>query len=304
MSTGIASGTPRLDVYTLRLFVAVAEAGSIARAAERENIAASALSRRLSDLEHALKATLLIRSARGIELTEAGKYVLERGRQIEQDLARLVEDVRSISGAVTGTVRLYANPSAVIGYLPERLRQFSDLYPGVSIELSEHRTKDVVRACLDDRADVGVGVATEVARGLDAWRFVSDPLIVLLPANHALAAETKIHFRKALECGLVGVQRGGAQDQVITEAAEAARMPFHPKVSVDGFDAACRMVDAGLGVAIVPESAAAAFAGAAQFVRRPLDEPWADRELWVYALQKLPRPKAVEALIAVLLHSA
>ena len=78
--------SPRLDTYNIRLFIAVAEAGSIARAAERENIAASALSRRLSDLEHALRVPLLVRSARGIELTEAGNYVFERGRKIEEDL--------------------------------------------------------------------------------------------------------------------------------------------------------------------------------------------------------------------------
>ena len=298
--TAASPGIPRVDVYTIRLFIAVAEEGSIARAAERESIAASALSRRLSDLEHSLKVPLLVRSARGIELTDAGKYVFERGRQIEQDLARLVQDIWALGGAVAGTVRLYANPSAVIGFLPERLREFSDAYPDVSIELSEQRTRDVVRACLDDRADVGVAVAMEVSKGLDSWRFASDPLIVLVPAGHRFSGRSKVGFREVLECGLVGVQQGGSLDRLMREAAEAARLSFRPKVTVDGFDAACRMVEAGLGVAIVPTSAAAAFAGSERFLRLELDEPWAARELLVYALQKQPRPRAVEALIALL----
>lgn len=295
-----AVGTPRIDVYTLRLFLAVAEEGSIARAAQKTNIAASALSRRLADLEHALRVPLLVRSARGIELTEAGKHVYERARRIEHDLQRLVQDVWSISGSVVGTVRLYANPSAIVGYLPERLRQFSDAYPDVSIELSEQRSRDVVRACLDDRADVGVAVGMEVSNGLDSWRFASDPLIVLLPSGHALATTEHLKFLDLVESGLVAIQAGGALDQLLREKAAAAKVVFKPKLSVDSFDAACRMVEAGLGVAILPTSAATAFAGTERFVLRDLDEPWAPRELRVYALQKQPRPAAVDALIGLL----
>lgn len=291
---------PRLDTYTIRLFIAVAEEGSIARAAQRENIAASALSRRLADLEHALRTPLLVRSARGIALTDAGRHVFERARRIEQDLGRLVQEVWSLGGAVAGTVRLHANPSAVVGFLPERLRRFCDAYPEVSVELNEFRSRDVVRACLDDRADVGVAVAMEVSNGLDSWRFASDPLIVLMPAEHPLAAQPKVDFASVLDNGLVSVQAGGALDSLLREHAASAKVAFRPKVSVDSFDAACRMVEAGLGLAIVPTSAARAFAGTSRFLRRELDEAWAPRELRIYALHKQPRPRAVEALIEVL----
>ena len=116
------SSIPRLDVYSIRLLVAAAQEGSIARAAEREHIAASALSRRLADLEHALGVALLIRSARGIELTDAGRSVFERGMRMEQDLRDLVKDIWALSGSIIGTVRLSANASAIVGFLPERLR--------------------------------------------------------------------------------------------------------------------------------------------------------------------------------------
>jgi DNA-binding transcriptional LysR family regulator len=158
----------------------------------------------------------------------------------------------------------------------------------------------VVRACLDDRADVGIAVAMEVSKGLDCWRFASDPVIVLLPVGHPLEEREKLSFREVLEWGVVGVQPGGSLDQAMREAAEIARVPFRPKVSVNGFDAACRMVEAGLGIAIVPTSAAAAFAGTPRFLRRELDEPWSARELLLYALQKQPRPAAAEALLNLL----
>ena len=295
-----APNAPRLDPYSLRLFVAAAEEGSIARAAEREHIAASALSRRIADLEHALGVPLLVRSARGIELTEAGRCVFERGTRIEQELLTLVKEVWALSGNVVGTVRLSANASAIVGELPERLQAFKQAYPAVDIALQEQRSWEVVRACLDDRADLGIAVATEAPKGLESWHFAHDPLIVLLPAGHPLAKLKRIAFEQVAASGLVGIQAGGALDQLIHERAQMAHIALRIGVTVNSFDAACRMVQAGLGAAIVPTSAATAYAGSSAFERRELGEPWAERELRVYALRKAPRLRAVELLIDAL----
>ncbi len=198
---------------------------------------------------------------------------------------------------IVGTVRLSANASAIVGFLPERLRAFRAAYPAVNIALQEHRSWEVVRACLDDRADVGVGVALEIPKGLESWHFAPDPLIVLLPAGHALATREGLGLADVLESGLVGIQSGGALDQLIHERAEMAKIELKLSVTVNSFDAACRMVEAGLGAAILPTSAAAAYAGTGRFERRRLDEPWAARELRMYALRKAPRLRAVDALI-------
>lgn len=288
----------RVDPYSLRLFVSAARAGSIVRAAEQEHIAPSALSRRLADLEHAFGTPLLIRSPRGIALTDAGRMVLARGEKLDEDLQALVREVQTEGGGeVRGTVRLYANMSAVIGFLPERLRAFMAAYPEVEVSLQENDTRDVIRACLDDRADVGVGVDLPVPAGLESWPFAADPLQVVLPAGHALAKRKAVSFSQALEQPLIGVHQGGALDRSLHERAAALQRPFAPTVSVSSFDAVCRMVEAGLGIAVIPRSAAAAYAGNPRFVRRPLDEPWAARELRMYALRKVPRLRAVAALI-------
>lgn len=289
--------TRRIDSYNVRLFVSAARAGSIVRAAELENIAPSALSRRLADLEHAFDTPLLVRSPRGITLTDAGRLVLARGERIDEELQALIREVQIEGGEVRGTVRLYANMSAVIGFLPERLQRFMAAHPAVTVSLHEEDTRDVLRACLDDRADVGVGVETSLPPGLDAWHFATDPLHVVLPVGHALTSRKKIPFDLALAHPLVGVHAGGALDRSLVERAAALQKTFAPTVSVSSFDAVCRMVEAGLGIAIIPQSAAAAYAGSTRFVRRPLDEPWAERVLNVYALRKTPQPRAVTALI-------
>ena len=245
-----------LDPYNLRLFTLTAREGSIARAAQAGNIAPSALSRRLADLEHALGAALLVRSPRGIELTDAGQLVLARAERMDHDLRQLVAEVQALGSEV--------------------------------------------RACLDDRADVGVAVAVDAPPGVETWAFASDPLMVVLPAGHALAHQRALRFAQVLDWPLVGVNAGGSLDQTLHQRAAALRRSVSFAVSVNSFDAVCRMVEAGLGIAVVPESAASAYAGTRRFVRRALDEPWAARELRVYALRKAPRLRAVQALIDAL----
>jgi DNA-binding transcriptional LysR family regulator len=130
----------RIDPYSLRLFVSTAREGSIARGAVREHIAASALSRRIADLEHGFGTALFVRSARGIELTEAGQLVLQRALQIDQDLQHLAREVQALgdqaTGEISGTVRLVANMSSMIGFLPERLKAFSTACPRVAVSLA------------------------------------------------------------------------------------------------------------------------------------------------------------------------
>ncbi|PLC50981.1 LysR family transcriptional regulator [Pollutimonas subterranea] len=292
--------TRRIDAYSLRLFVATATEGSIARAAAKEHIAASALSRRISDLEHALGVALFVRSPRGIELTNAGQVVFDRGLKIDQDIQLLKRDVQASDGVVNGTVRLSANMSSIIGYLPERLKSYTATFPQVTLALSEEDTEVVLRACLDDEADVGVGVKVDVPAGIESWFFASDPLLVVMPVGHALAGERSIRFAQALQHPLIGVHPGGSLDTLLQEQAKAMGGVASFAVQVNSFDAACRMVEAGLGITLIPRSAASAYAGTRKFIRRPLGETWAARELWIYSLRKSPRLRSVQALIDAL----
>jgi DNA-binding transcriptional LysR family regulator len=288
----------RLDPYSLQLFVAAADEGSIARAAEKEHISPSALSRRIADLEHAFGLPLFVRSAHGIALTDAGRVAYERARQFEIGLESLLRDVQCMSGVVSGRVRLFANASSIIGFLPERLKAFSAAYPQVSIELQERLSGQIVRACLDDLADAGVCAVEDVPSGLDVWHFAYDPLMVVLPRSHELSAEPELRFRQVVAHPLVCVQPGGALDRLLHERADAADLQLMVAVTVNSFDAVCRMVEVGLGIAIVTKSAATAYAGSNQFERRLLQEPWAQqRELRLMALRKSPRPNPVEALL-------
>ncbi|MBY4897179.1 LysR family transcriptional regulator [Cupriavidus sp. AU9028] len=294
---------PRIDPVSIQLFLAAAREGSIKRAAEAEHIAQSALSRRIAELERTLGVALLVRSPSGVVLTEAGIRAQEFGKKLNADIAAFAREVRDLGDQVSGTVRLSASPSAIVGFLPERLHAFHRRYPRVEVALLERSTADTIRACLDDRADLGVGVARPASPGLQTWPFASDPLNVVVPTGHPLARRRKLRYAEVLAYPLVVVQPGGALDQDLREQAANLRLPIHHGVTVSSFEAGCRMVEAGLGIAVLPTSASAAYAGTRRFVRIPLDEPWRDRQLLVYAPYKLPRLRAVSAIIGALAAS-
>jgi DNA-binding transcriptional LysR family regulator len=291
----------RIDPYSLELFISVVEEGSIARAAQRHHIAASALSRRMADLEAAVGMPLLIRSHGGVAVTEAGREALARAKSLHAQLQTFAREVQSLGDQVAGVVRLYANASAIVGFLPERLKAFQAAYPLVQIELTEAVSEEVVRACVEDRADVGVSASSATPAALESWHFADDPLMVVLPPDHELVAMQTLDFADVLRFPLVALQAGGSLDRLIHERAAAQRASLKVTVTVNSFDAQCRMVEAGLGIGVVPISAASAFAGSRGFVRRPLGDAWAiERSLQVHALRKSSRLRAVQALIDLL----
>jgi DNA-binding transcriptional LysR family regulator len=233
-------------------------------------------------------------------LTEAGQIAFRRGMSIDDDLQALAREVQARSGEICGTLRLFANASSIVGFLPERLFRFCTEYPLVEIALQERMTDEVIRACLDGRADIGAGVARKVPSTVESWHFAADPLMVVLPLGHKLARRRSLRFLEVLAYPLVTALTGGAVDQLLHERAAAARMQIRTIVAVSSFDASCRMVEAGLGIAVLPNSAASAYAGSRRFLRRALDESWAKHELRLYAPKKTPRPRALAALIAAL----
>ena len=127
--------TRRLDLTSLQLFVAVCELGSIGKAAEREFIAPSALSKRLSDLEATLGSPLLHRHSRGVHLTPAGQSLLHHARSVLFSLERMQAELSEYSDGARGQVRVHASISATVQFLPEDLGAFIRAHQAIKIDL-------------------------------------------------------------------------------------------------------------------------------------------------------------------------
>lgn len=283
----------RIDLTSLQLFVAVCELGSIGRAAEREFIAASAVSKRLSDLEATVDTALLYRHSRGVTLTPAGESLLHHARNVLYGLERMQGELSEYADGVRGHVRIHANMSAIVQFLPEDLGAFSRLHSQIKIDLQEHLSPDVLHAVSESTADIGICTRTPAAStagnpaaagaALQHRPYREDRLVVVVPEHHALAQHSEVAFSEVLQWDIVGLQTGSSISLAMRAAAAQAGHALHQRIQVTSLDAMCRMIDNGLGLGLLPDRAFALMHGVGHLRAIALSDDWARRELCVVA---------------------
>ncbi|MGY2271981.1 MULTISPECIES: LysR substrate-binding domain-containing protein [Pseudomonas] len=269
----------RLDLITLQLFVAVFEEGTLTRAANREAIAVSAASKRLMELEQVLGVSLFVRRAKGMDLTAAGETLLHHARQMLFNVEKMGLELGEHSHGVRGYVRMLANLSAIIQFLPEDLRDFSELHPEVKTDLEERPSNGVVQGVLDGVADLGICSSDTDTKGLPSVTYRHDKLVVLMPADHPLAARKTLGFVDTLDSDYVGLHAASSINMRTHAAAREAGRMLRLRIHVPGFDAMCRMVQANMGIGILPQKAYELFGRALGLHAVPLTDDWSDRSL-------------------------
>ena len=279
-----------IDPVSLQLFIAVVEEGSIAAAAEREHIAAAAVSRRMAELEGLLGSPLLLRHARGVEPTAAGLALRDLARQALHVLDDLPVQLRDFASGVRGQVRVFANISAITQFLPQDLAAFAQAHPQVRILLEESNSLATVRAVAENAADVGVYTAFAHGDTVQSLPYRRDRLCLVVPTQHRLARRQRVAFAELLDEAFVGLRTGSAINLLL--AAEAARLgrSLRLGIQVTGFDALCLMVAQGFGIGVAPEGVFQLYAAALDICKVTLKDDWAERELRlaVRSLDHLP----------------
>jgi DNA-binding transcriptional LysR family regulator len=269
----------RFDFRDLELFVAVAEVGSIARAAERVHTVASAVSKRLSELEANFGTPLLVRGAKGVELTAAGLALLTKARTLLYQAEQVEQELRQHASGVRGQVRVFANISAIVEFLPDALASFLKRHPDVHIQLEEQVSSTIAQAVADNRADLGIISEQPVLEGLATVPFRRDELVLVTRPDHPLAQQTSVHFAELLPQPMVGLHADSALHHLMTRTAADLGSSLNLRIQVTSFDAACAMVAAGLGISIVPRAATTPYVQSLRLTSIALDEPWARRQL-------------------------
>ena len=267
----------KLDTTTARLFVSVVEEGSIAAAARRENIAASAVSKRISELESYFGTTLLRRHANGVEISATGAIMLRRARNLLHEAGALETELRNSSNIIEGHIRVAAIESALVSFLPDAIQEFLSAHPGVSIDLVERLTPEVVRAVDQQTADLGVFVGETSIQGVSIQPCFRDRIVAVVHRDHPLAGYPGVTLTELLEHEVIGYDPRAGLQLIQRQAALIGRQ-VRIRVRADGYDVVCRLAQAGLGVGIVGENSALLFAPTMDLVILPLLEPWARRE--------------------------
>lgn len=296
----------RIDLTSLQLFVSVCELGSIGRAAEREFIAASAVSKRLSDLEATLDAPLLYRHGRGVDPTPAGESLLHHARSVLVSLDKMQGELSEYADGVRGHVRVHASISAIVQFLPEDLGSFVRAHPEVKIDLEEHLSTEVIRAVQEGAADLGICNSRMLAAGheLQVLPYRHDELALAVPRGHPLASAGAIAFADSLEYDQVGLHANSSIYLAMREAAAAAGRSIRLRIHVTGLDAMCRMIDNGLGVGVMPRRAFELMRGAGDLQLVALTDSWAARRIELVARDFSTLPVTARLLVAHLRERA
>ena len=286
----------RPDLSSLALFVRVAETRSITKAAGASHIALAAASRRIAQLEHQFGVQLLYRTAKGVELTPAGTAMLHHARQMLEKVGEMRAEISDYSKGVKGVVRVQANASALAQYLPDDLATFAAKHPAIRISLEEERSGAIAAAVQTGATDVGIVMEGAPAEGLQLLDYRADILCAVVPRKHPVRAK-ELAFAKLLDYDFVGLESSTVISQCMLEQARLADKPLRLRVQVKSFDVVARMIQAGLGIGILPEDAAKAFAKSMGLRLVRLTDAWATRRMFVAIRQGAALPAPARQLV-------
>jgi len=290
----------RFDLVTLNLVLAIAETRSITRGALREHLALAAASKRLSDLETRLGVALFERRARGVDLTEAGRALVRHIRSLNASLHALESEVVEFSRGIKGHLRIAANASAIAECLPADLAAFSQAHAGIRISLEDLTSAEVQAAVAEGRADVGIFVPPQHESRLSCHPYRQGELAVLVPSGHVLAKRAGVPFDALLDFDIVGLHLGAAVHEQMRERAQALGRTLNTRVQVRGFDAIAQLVEAGLGVAVLPAVVAQRFARIFAVTPLALQEDWARRDYLLAVRTQDVLPAVVQRFVDAL----
>jgi DNA-binding transcriptional LysR family regulator len=271
----------RFDLTDLRLFCDVVDEGSITAGAQKSALALAAASTRIRNMEATLGAALLTRSRQGVTPTPAGRMLLKHARGMLGQAARLREDLSAFAGGLSGEVRLLANTNALTEFLPEALSSFLAAHPHVSVDLEERLSDEIVGLIAEGVGDVGIVAGTVDVGALQTHPFRSDRFVVVAAPGHPLARRGRVGFAEVLDYDVVGLERSSSLQRFLVGKAAREGRPLKARVQLRSFDAVCRLVEAGVGVGVVPQTTARRAAKTMSLAVIDLADDWALRELTI-----------------------
>lgn len=282
------------DLPDLRLVAAIADSGSLSRAAERVHLAVSSASHRLAQLESALGVQLFERHARGLTPTTAGESLLRHARQVLAQLEQMHADLAPYASGLNAQVVVFANTNAINCFLPEDLGDFLREHPQIRISLEEQPSPAIVRAVAAGQVDIGVVAAEGDFGGLAVTPYRRDRLVLIVAVDHPLAQKTEIAFAEVLTEAFVCLHAGSAIHTFMMNHAALLGGRLDVRIQVRSFAAVCRMVAAGGGIGMVPRSSVSTVD---RLKTVEITDAWAPRDLQLCIRERSALSPAGRALL-------
>lgn len=248
--------TERIELRHLRYFVAVAEELHFGRAARRLGMAQPPLSLQIRRLESELGVQLLERTNRRVELTAAGRFLLDESRRILTDVAHVADATRRAARGETGSLTVAFASSVMFLSLPRMIRRFREQFPGVHLELRELPTGSQLVALRTGDLDVGFLRQPPPDQHLRTETVIREPLVIAVSRRHPLATRPRLTLAELANDDFVMFPQDlapGLHAQVLAVCAEAGINPRIVQVSRELYTTVS-LVESGMGVTIIPAS--------------------------------------------------
>ena len=276
------------------------EGGSITAGALASHLSPAAGSERVAGMEHLLSTPLLKRGRRGVQPTAAGLALLQHARTVLQQAGRLQADLQEQAVGTRGEIALQGTSAAVREYLPDALGDFLARHPRVNITVAEAAGDAAVRAVKDGSIDLALVTQRPSMLGLQAFPFVINRFALVVPRGHALVRQARgraLSIARADGCDIVGLPIGSALQDAWDQRAAERGTRLNYRVRVPGFDAQLRLIERGVGVAMLPEATARRGALNWAVAVLPLSDPYLVRPLLICVRQLSLLPPATQALV-------
>ena len=274
----------RFDLVDLRLVLNIAEAASITHGAARSGLALASASERVRDMERTLGVALFERQRRGVSPTPAGLALVHHARLVIRQLDEMGAELGQFAKGLRGQVRVLSNTAATLEFLPPAIGAFLSTHPSIDVEIEDRPSPDIVRAVAGGHADLGiVADVVDAAAELETVPFAEDRLVLVTPKRHALSKRKRLAFRDVLDQDFVGLPMGSALQVYVDGQAARAGQKLKTRIRLSGFDATCKVVESGIGIAVVSKIAAERCRRSMAIAMVPLSDAWALRRLRICA---------------------
>lgn len=296
----------RPSLRQIEAFLTTAAEGSFSRAAERLGSSQPAVSQAIRELESDLALRLFDRTTRRVELTEGGRVFRDQIAKGLDEIDRALRDARDLAGLRRGTLRIAAPPLLAASVLPDAIASFARDHPGLSFELADTGTEDILARVRSGRADIGVGTFPPGDPDLDHRPVLRDALMLFCPPDHPLTGATP-GWADLGGLPMLALTRDSGIRLLVELSFDRADLPFRPVMEVAQIATALALVAAGMGLAVLPGYARATPA-AAPVRAVALAGPPVGRELSILLPRdRSPSPAArafIDHLAASLRHHA
>lgn len=270
-----------MDIPTLQIFVAAVEEKSLSRAAEKENLVTSTASKRIAELERQLDRVLFYRHGRGVDPTPAGLLLYQHAKAILRGLQTAEAAINHFSHDGVAKIRLAANPSTLLQFLPKKMGRFFSNRRGVSVDLIEAHSFDIPRMVVDGSVDLGIYHAQHPAPGVTSFPFASDRVGLVVPLGHPLAGRESLHLEEALDFDLLGYFPMHSLEKFLDYIGASISRPPTVKLQVSNFETRCNLIREGVGIGLVPERIAANYLTSMGLELIKLKDDWAERHFFI-----------------------